>query len=63
VLFRSFRYFDAAKPGPVAWAVRLLDHHPKAWVRAAGILLDDLVAAGCTLLSLAVGVAVWEAWG
>ena len=59
VAFGLFRYFDAAKPGPVGWADRLyhdLDpaRDPSAWRKAGwGILLDDLVAAGCTLLVIA----------
>jgi phosphatidylglycerophosphatase A len=54
--FALFRYFDAAKPGPVRWA----DQHFKGggWRGGFGILFDDLVAAGCTLFTLAVGVAL-----
>lgn len=55
--FGLFRYFDAVKPGPVGWADRLFKGEPGAPVSALqgfGILLDDLVAAGCTLLVLAV---------
>ena len=50
--FALFRYFDAAKPGPVAWA----DARFKGfgWRGGLGIMLDDLVAAGCTLLCLAL---------
>ena len=50
--FALFRFFDAAKPGPVRWADRLCKGFgPRGgW----GILLDDLVAAFCTLLVLAV---------
>jgi phosphatidylglycerophosphatase A len=64
VAFGLFRFFDAAKPGPVGWADRLFK--PKEgpdgtmrW-RAAGfgILFDDLVAAFCTLLV----IAAWRAW-
>ena len=56
VAFALFRYFDAAKPGPVRWA----DQHFKGggWRGGWGILFDDLVAAGCTLFTLAVGVAL-----
>ena len=54
--FALFRFFDAAKPGPVGWADQLFhtvdmqqDRH--AWSKAGlGIMLDDLVAAFCTLL-------------
>lgn len=51
--FALFRYFDAAKPGPVAWA----DQHFKGfgWRGGFGIMFDDLVAAFCTLLVLALG--------
>lgn len=58
--FALFRYFDAAKPGPVGWAdhvlhARALSGRPGAWWYAgAGILFDDLVAAFCTLLCLAL---------
>lgn len=60
--FGLFRYFDAAKPGPVRWADQAFKDHPSAAVRGLGILVDDLVAAGCTLLVLALGVAIGEAW-
>lgn len=58
--FALFRFFDAVKPGPVAWADRLfhavdLARDPWAWRKAGwGIMLDDLVAAFCTLLVIAV---------
>ena len=45
VAFALFRYFDAAKPGPVGWADNL-------W-HGFGIVFDDLVAALCTLLVIA----------
>jgi phosphatidylglycerophosphatase A len=60
--FALFRYFDAAKPGPVAWADAWLEHRPQPWARGLGILLDDLVAAGCTLLVLAAAVVAGDAW-
>ena len=58
--FALFRFFDAVKPGPVGWADQLFhgvdansDSNP--WAKAGfGIMLDDLVAAGCTLLVIAV---------
>lgn len=58
--FGLFRFFDAVKPGPVGWADALFhgvdpatDRH--AWHKAGlGIMLDDLVAAGCTLLVIAM---------
>ena len=52
-----FRYFDAAKPGPVAWADALFKERrsaPVGWVQGFGILFDDLVAALCTLLVIAL---------
>lgn len=58
--FLWFRFFDAVKPGPVGWADRLYhdidpDTDRWAWAKAGfGIMLDDLVAAGCTLLVMAV---------
>jgi phosphatidylglycerophosphatase A len=61
--FALFRFFDAVKPGPVGWADALFHKvdpatDPHAWRKAGfGILLDDLVAAGCTLLVL----AIWKA--
>jgi phosphatidylglycerophosphatase A len=58
--FALFRYFDAAKPGPVGWADRAF--HGGGWRGGFGIMLDDLVAAGCTLLVMAVGTALWRAW-
>jgi phosphatidylglycerophosphatase A len=49
--FLLFRAFDAIKPGPVGWADRAL--HGFGWRGGLGILLDDLVAAFCTLLVIA----------
>jgi phosphatidylglycerophosphatase A len=60
--FGLFRYFDAAKPGPVRWADRLHKDSRSNAVLGWGILFDDLVAAGCTLLVIALGVAVRRAW-
>ena len=60
VAFGLFRFFDAVKPGPVGWADALfhgVDPHtdPAAWRKAGfGILLDDLVAAACTLWVIAL---------
>ena len=60
--FGLFRYFDAAKPGPVGWADGLAHGvdpatQPHAWSLAGlGIMVDDLVAAGCALLV----VALWR---
>ncbi len=61
--FALFRYFDAAKPGPVGWADRLYKLQPGqaiGWRQGWGILFDDLVAALCTLLVMAVGVRLWS---
>jgi phosphatidylglycerophosphatase A len=49
--FGLFRFFDAVKPGPVGWADRLF--HGMGWRGGLGILLDDLMAALCTLLLIA----------
>ena len=54
--FALFRYFDAAKPGPVGWADHLFKLRPGESIsgrQGFGILFDDLVAAGCTLLVIA----------
>ena len=57
--FALFRFFDAVKPGPVGWADQLFhdvqpDTDPAAWRKAGfGIMLDDVVAAACTLLVIA----------
>jgi phosphatidylglycerophosphatase A len=56
VAFAAFRYFDAAKPGPVAWADQRFKRRPGEGIghrQGFGILFDDLVAALCTLLVLA----------
>jgi phosphatidylglycerophosphatase A len=61
VAFALFRYFDAAKPGPVAWADGLFKSvrgAPIGWAQGFGILFDDFVAAGCTLLL----IALWRAF-
>lgn len=57
--FGLFRFFDAAKPGPVGWADRLFKNRPNPWARGFGILWDDIVAAACTLMVLALLVALW----
>ena len=54
--FVLFRFFDAAKPGPVAWADQLFKGF--GWRGAFGIFFDDFVAAFCTLLCF----AIWRAW-
>ena len=58
--FALFRYFDAAKPGPVRWADQAF--HGSGWRGGFGIMLDDLVAAGCSLRVIALGTALWRAW-
>ena len=50
--FVLFRYFDAAKPGPVRWADSLFKAF--GWRGGWGIIFDDLVAAFCTLLVMAI---------
>jgi phosphatidylglycerophosphatase A len=54
--FVLFRLFDAAKPGPIAWADDLF--HGFGWRGGFGIILDDLVAAFCTLLV----ISLWRLW-
>jgi phosphatidylglycerophosphatase A len=49
--FALFRFFDVVKPGPVGWADR--HFQGSGWRGGLGILLDDLVAAFCTLLLFA----------
>ncbi len=58
--FALFRFFDAVKPGPVGWADRRYKLQPGeaiGWRQGWGILFDDLVAALCTLVVLALGLA------
>ncbi len=55
--FALFRLFDAVKKGPVGWADRLFKADrdaPIGWRQGFGILFDDLVAALCTLLVIAL---------
>jgi len=51
IAFGLFRFFDAAKPGPIGWA----DVYFKGfgWRGGFGILADDLTAAFCTLFVIA----------
>jgi phosphatidylglycerophosphatase A len=63
VAFGLFRLFDAVKRGPVGWADRRFKRRPGeaiGWRQGVGILFDDFVAAGCTLLVLALGVTAWR---
>jgi phosphatidylglycerophosphatase A len=64
VAFALFRFFDAVKPGPVGWADALFKPQRRSdggsaigWAQGFGILFDDLVAAFCTLLA----IALWRA--
>jgi len=50
--FALFRFFDAVKPGPVGWADQRF--HGFGWRGGLGIMLDDVVAACCTLLVMAL---------
>ncbi|MES2888606.1 MAG: phosphatidylglycerophosphatase A [Pseudomonadota bacterium] len=64
VAFALFRYFDAAKPGPVGWAdqaFKLRSGQTPGAAQGFGILWDDLVAAACTLWVIALGRAAWQA--
>jgi phosphatidylglycerophosphatase A len=58
IAFALFRLFDVAKPGPVRWADRLFKH-ARGWRQGWGILFDDLVAALCALLVIALWRFVW----
>ena len=60
VAFGLFRFFDAAKPGPVRWADRLFKS-AQGWRQGWGIIFDDLVAALCTLLVIALWRFAWPA--
>ncbi len=50
--FALFRFFDAVKPGPVGWADRRF--HGFGWRGGWGVMFDDLMAAFCTLLVIAL---------
>ena len=54
--FVLFRYFDAGKPGP--WPGPTACSRSFGWRGGLGIMLDDLVAALCTLLA----IALWRFW-
>ena len=59
IAFALFRFFDAVKPGPVAWAdqrFKLRRGKSLGWAQGFGILFDDVVAAVCTL----VVIALWR---
>lgn len=53
--FLLFRLFDIVKPPPI----RELD---AALKNGFGVMLDDLVAGGYTLLALALARRLWEWW-
>lgn len=62
IAFALFRYFDAAKPGPVGWADQLFKGErgqTVGWAQGWGILFDDFVAAGCTLMVIALWRFIW----
>jgi phosphatidylglycerophosphatase A len=68
VAFGFFRYFDAVKPGPVAWADQRFkrrlhgaEPEPIGHRQGFGILFDDLVAALCTLVLMAVWITITRA--
>ena len=64
VAFGFFRYFDAAKPAPVAWADQRFKRRPGEAIghrQGFGILFDDLVAALCTLVLMAVWIVLTRA--
>ncbi|MDD5325234.1 MAG: phosphatidylglycerophosphatase A [Polaromonas sp.] len=56
VAFLLFRFFDAVKFGPVAWADKTFKG--LGWRGGFGILFDDILAAFCTLLV----IALWRFW-
>jgi phosphatidylglycerophosphatase A len=53
IAFALFRFFDAVKPGPVGWTDRRFKR-ARGWMQGVGIIADDLVAALCTLLVIAL---------
>ena len=53
VAFALFRLFDIVKPGPVGWSDRRFKS-ARGWRQGVGIIVDDLVAALCTLLVIAL---------
>lgn len=55
--FALFRFFDAVKLGPVAWADQAFKGagYKGGW----GIMFDDLVAAFCTLMVIALWRYFW----
>ena len=53
IAFALFRFFDAVKPGPIGWTDRRFKR-ARGWMQGVGIVADDLVAALCTLLVIAL---------
>ena len=51
--FVLFRFFDIVKPQPIRW----VDEHTRGGL---GVMLDDLLAAGYTLLALALLVRIFD---
>ena len=63
VAFVLFRLFDSVKRGPVGWAdaaFKPRPGEPVGWRQGLGILVDDVVAALCTLLVFSLGVRLWS---
>ena len=58
IAFGLFRFFDAVKPGPIGWCDRAFKS-ARGWKQGVGIMVDDLAAALCTLLVIAVARFVW----
>ncbi len=58
VAFVLFRFFDAVKPGPIGWTDRRFKR-ARGWMQGVGIVADDLVAALCTLLVMALWRFAW----
>jgi phosphatidylglycerophosphatase A len=56
VAFLLFRFFDAVKFGPMAWADKTFKGF--GWRGGFGIMFDDFAAAFCTLLV----IAIWRFW-
>jgi phosphatidylglycerophosphatase A len=58
VAFALFRFFDAVKPGPIGWCDRAFKS-ARGWRQGVGIMADDLVAALCALLVIALARFAW----
>jgi phosphatidylglycerophosphatase A len=53
IAFALFRFFDAVKPGPIGWIDQRFKR-ARGWMQGIGIIADDLAAALCTLLVIAL---------